>query len=230
MNTEKVTENVGTFKKENDSNATDTVKNTAASLTNKNEGAIKQIIPIKERTGMRASPRLRNGVLKNENRLMKERTEVRTSVNDMSTQPVKNAISGKTETLSNTNVTLLLNEESKLKTLETSKQDDTSKEITLDTVDPGSNNKMKYTKSLPLSPLNFHGFKKPSSEMEIVQGLGDFRDGLNAYATEYFIEDAVFNTKLFESCVVTDSVIVEEGEDIATDAKNDSNIVPETGS
>ena len=66
--------------------------------------------------------------------------------------------------------------------------------------------------------------------MEIVQGLGDFRDGLNAYATEYFIEDAVFNTKLFESCVVTDSVIVEDGEDIATDAKNDSNIVPETGS
>ena len=130
-------------------------------------------------------------------------------------------------------VTLVLdegNKEPKLRTIETSKQDDTSKETTIDRIEPGSNNKLKYTKSLPLSPLNFHGFRKPVSEMEIVQGLGDFRDGLNAYATEYFIEGAVFNTKLFESCVVTDSVIVEDGEDIATDMKNVSNIVPETGS
>ena len=69
-----------------------------------------------------------------------------------------------------------------------------------------------YTITLPLSPLNFHGFKKPSPELEIVNGLEEFRDGLNAYAKEFFIGNTVFDRNLFETSVVTDVIINEQNE------------------
>ena len=115
-----------------------------------------------------------------------------------------------------------------MNSLGNSGQDGTSKETRLDKNDPHSTTKTNYTKSLPLSPLNFHGFLKPCNELKTVEGLGDFRDGLNAYATEYFIGDAVFNTNLFESSIVTDSMISLKEEEIPAATKNDEYTVPDT--
>ena len=75
------------------------------------------------------------------------------------------------------------------------------------------NENVQYTSTLPISPLNFHGFKRPSSELEIVAGLGDFRVGLNAYAAEYFVGNTVFDTELFEAALVTDNEVKNEPEE-----------------
>ena len=75
------------------------------------------------------------------------------------------------------------------------------------------NENVQYTSTLPVSPLNFHGFKRPSSELEIVAGLGDFRVGLNAYAAEYFVGNTVFDTELFEAALVTDNEVKNEPEE-----------------
>ena len=68
---------------------------------------------------------------------------------------------------------------------------------------------------------------QPLNELETVQGLGDFRDGLNAYAVEYFIGNAVFDADLFESVIVTEDTKDKDGEDICSDAKDFKSIVPE---
>ena len=90
----------------------------------------------------------------------------------------------------------------------------------------GNKNNIGYTITMPLSPLNFRGFKRPSSELEIVQGLGEFREGLNAYAAEFFIGNTVFDTTLFETSVVTEEIDGNQERTILEEIENSSSIVP----
>ena len=223
INGEKANANVAHLVKGDHAIATNAVVGVKDSIQSKSGLAMKQSFVVKERTGMRASPRLRNDAMSNETL-----PETKKIIDEASANLAKAISHENNESLSKENVSLSLNDKSKMNSLGNSAHDDTSNETRLDKNDPHSATKTKYTKSLPLSPLNFHGFLKPSNEMETVEGLGDFRDGLNAYATEYFIGDAVFNTNLFESSIVTDSMISLKEEEIPAATKNDEYTVPDT--
>ena len=196
---------------------------------------VKQGAVTREKTVMRASPRQKNNGTNQENSLTLNDNELKTSEsikNEISTKNMlaKNIDTGGNDAIPKNKDNAELGEkkgESKISSRSTLEQKDTSSDQRTDTKEPGSTTNTGYTTTLPLSPLNFHGFKKPSNEMETVQGLGDFRDGLNAYAVEYFIGNAVFDAELFESKIVTETIKDKDEEGVCADAEDSKIIVPE---